>query len=349
MARELGELPADGPLARAWEALVAGAETSGFMQGLAWASFKRLQGLRVIHVGLFQDDALVGGTLAYAAPRGRGVTLLVSPDGPVLPWTERSLAGAGMQALHRLLTDVARREGAIAWRIEPRLPRPRPAALRNFSRAPVDLLPEETLLLDLSTRPEELLAAMHPKGRYNIRLAARKGVVVDTLTGEAGLDAFYAVLEQAATRSDFFLESRAFFAQLLEALAPGGHVHLLLARGAERETATPETCLGGLLLLTHGARATYLYGGVADRDRPRMAGYALQWAAIRLARSLGCQTYDFYGFDPLGRPDHPYARFSRFKRQFGGRPVRYLGAQEHFFVDRLADAVVRAVQEIGWS
>jgi lipid II:glycine glycyltransferase (peptidoglycan interpeptide bridge formation enzyme) len=101
-------------------------------------------------------------------------------------------------------------------------------------------------------------------------------------------------------------------------------------------------------MVTHGRRATYLYGGVTGTERQRMAGYALQWAAIAHAHALGCETYDFYGFDPFGRPDHLYASFSRFKRQFGGRAVQFIGAQEHFFLDRLADAVVRAVQEIGW-
>jgi lipid II:glycine glycyltransferase (peptidoglycan interpeptide bridge formation enzyme) len=138
-------------------------------------------------------------------------------------------------------------------------------------------------------------------------------------------------------RHGFFLEPRAFFATLLETLAPAVHV-----------AWHGETFLGAHLMVTHGRRATYLYGGVTGAERQRMAGYALQWAAIAHAHALGCETYDFYGFDPFGRPDHLYASFSRFKRQFGGRAVQFIGAQEHFFLDRLADAVVRAVQEIGW-
>lgn len=339
--RELA-LEAGGVLAEAWERLVQRQPESGFMQALAWAAFKRRQGLRVLHLGVFDAGVLVAGALAYGAPRPGSIGILVSPDGPVMPWEDEARTAACMKALHAGFRERFSGEGAIAWRIEPRLPRPAPRILRNFTRAPVDLLPCESLYLDLAPTPDQLLAGMRPKGRYNIRLAPRRGVVVEE-AGPEGLDALYDILQQAAGRDGFFLEPREFFAQLLE--APGSFVRLLLARGCE----TQGNHLGALVLVTYGGRATYLYGGVANHGRERMAGYALQWAAITRARELGCRTYDFYGFDPFERPGHLYARFSRFKRQFGGRPVRFIGAHEHLATDRVADAVVRAVQEIGWS
>jgi peptidoglycan pentaglycine glycine transferase (the first glycine) len=346
LARELPELMPEAPLALEWEALVQARPESGFMQGLPWAAFKKRQGLDVVHVGLFEHNRLVGGTLAYVAQRSSGASYLISPDGPVLPWRDELRAQAGMRALHEVIAGVARARGAIAWRLEPRLEPPLHRALRNFRRAPIDLLPSESLLLDLRPPPEDLLSAMRPKGRYNIRLAGRKGVFVEEAPPGHGLESLYAVLEQTARRDGFFLEPPTYFAQLLETLGPSGHARVFVARGSAAPDDAP---LGVLLLITYGNRATYLYGGIADHDRHRMAGYALQWAAILRARELGCEHYDFYGFEPYGRPEHLYARFSRFKRQFGGRPVQYSGAHEHLFLDRLADAVVRAVREIGWS
>ena len=331
----------DGSQAKAWEALVAACPASGFMQGLPWAAFKRRQGLRVYHLGLFEDGVLVGGAIAYGSPRRTGADILVSPDGPVLPWADETRARAGLALLDEAMAELAAREGAMGWRVEPRLEPPLPRGLRNFRRSPVDLLPAESLVLDLLPAPEALLATMHPKGRYNIRLAARRGVEVEELAPDEALEPLYAMLDEAAVRNDFFLEPRAFFAQLLETLAPTGHARVFVAQAEGK-------VLGALLLMRHGARATYLYGGVAHDERPRMAGYALQWTAIQAARAAGCTSYDFYGFDAAGRPDHLYARFSRFKRQFGGRAVRTIGAHEHLYLDRLADAVVRAVQEIGW-
>ena len=99
------------------------------------------------------------------------------------------------------------------------------------------------------------------------------------------------------------------------------------------------------MLVTYGKRATYLYGGISDTKRNLMGGYALQWAALETAKEADCQIYDFYGFDPFRSSEHPYARFSQFKSQFGGEAVKLIGAQDYFFPDNLADAVVKLIRE----
>src|SRR5271170_6740669 len=104
--------------------------------------------------------------------------------------------------------------------------------------------------------------------------------------------------------------------------------------------------LAGMIMIVAGNRATYLYGGTSNQKRQMMAGYALQWHAMITARELNCGTYDFFGFVPPCRIEHPYARFSRFKAQFGGKPQRFVGAHDVVFVDRLADIIVRAIGEL---
>jgi lipid II:glycine glycyltransferase (peptidoglycan interpeptide bridge formation enzyme) len=328
--------------ADAWEGLVQRCPESGFMQSLAWARVKQAQGLQVVHLGLFDGETLVGGAIAFTLPQPTGATLLISPEGPVLPWSDPERAGKALRALLEAMASEAGQVGAIAWRIEPRVAPPRPDVLRGFGRAPIDLVPQQTLYLDLTADDETLLAAMHAKGRYNIRLAGRRGVTVRTSLDPADTRRFYDVVVEAAQRDDFFVEPPGYFSLIAETLMPQGLARYLFA---EHEGET----LGALLLVTHGDRATYFYGGTTNDKRPLMAGYALQWAAIRQAREQRCRQYDFFGFEPHGDPDHLYAGFSRFKRQFGGEAVRFIGAQDHLFVDRLADAVVRAFQEIGSS
>lgn len=335
---QLDDLDPAGELGRRWEALASGSPASGVMQSLHWAAFKRRQGLAVLHLGLLQDRTLVGGALCYAAPHSRGAGLLVAPEGPVLPWEDPALARAGL----RLLLQAAERAApeALALRVEPRLEPPLPRPLRSFRRAPLDLLPTETLYLDLGGPPERLLAQMRPKGRYNIGLAARRGVTVREDRSPGAARRLAALLAEVGQRDGFFVEQPAFFENLTDALAPPGLARCLFAEHAG------ET-LGALLLVCYGARATYLYGGVCNQRRELMAGYALQWAAMQAARAAGCQTYDFYGYEPYGAPEHLYAGFSRFKRQFGGQPRRFIGAHDAFFLDRLADAVVRVAHETG--
>jgi lipid II:glycine glycyltransferase (peptidoglycan interpeptide bridge formation enzyme) len=90
---------------------------------------------------------------------------------------------------------------------------------------------------------------------------------------------------------------------------------------------------------------TDLYGGITDQKRNLMAGYALQWAAMNATKRAGCSVYDFYGFEQFRSPDHAYGRFSQFKRQFGGQVMKFVGAQDYVFLDSLADAFIKAVQE----
>ena len=189
---------------------------------------------------------------------------------------------------------------------------PAPAVLLEFGRAPLDLLPNETLVLDLSPALDQILASMRPKGRYNIRLAERKGVTVRQ--GAAGeiIDVFYPILCQAGGRDHFAVEPLSFFVELASTLVPAGLATLLLA---EHEGET----LGGLILIKNGHTATYLYGGICNTKRNLMAGYALQWQAIKLAKEAGCNTYDMYGYDKFCSPTNRYGRFSKFKNNLAAR------------------------------
>lgn len=337
-ARVLAELDPASGLGAAWERLVAANPASGIMQSLVWADFKRRLGFRTLHLGLFDGDQLVGGLLAYTGPAGPGAGLLVAPEGPVLPWPDEALARAGLRRLLAAAEEQAPALDAVALRIEPRLPAPAPRLLRGFGRAPIDLLAVETLELDLAEPEAAILAQMRPKGRYNIRLAGRRGVTVREDRSPAALPRFYALLAEAGERAGFFVEPPAFFSALAAALLPRGLARFLIAECDGR-------VLAAMLLTTYGARATYLYGGVSNERREAMAGYALQWAAILAGRAAGCRIYDFYGYEPHGAPEHLYANFSRFKRQFGGRPRRWIGAHDYFFLDRLADAVVAVARQ----
>jgi lipid II:glycine glycyltransferase (peptidoglycan interpeptide bridge formation enzyme) len=322
----------------AWDALVAANPASGLGQSWAWADFKEREGHVVDRLGLFVADGLAGGAMLQSYPTRDGRSVLFAPDGPVVQWTDETRAREALRLIIAAATDLAATRRAIALRIEPHLEGPRPQALRRFVRAPLDVYPQYTLLVDLDRTDAELLGAMRPKGRYNVRLAARRGVRVERLEPQAGLRRFYALFEAAAVRNDFFAEPYGFFINLAQAL-PERMLRCYVA-------AHDGDDLAAGLVVHFGDRATYLYGGSSDRKRPLMGPFAMHYEAMRDARDSGRRVYDFYGFEPFGLTDHQYAGFSRFKRQFGGRPVRYLGAHDYVFYDALADAVAEGLVEL---
>jgi lipid II:glycine glycyltransferase (peptidoglycan interpeptide bridge formation enzyme) len=157
-----------------WDNLAKTAPFGCFMQGWAWADFKELEGYKTFRYGLFEEK-LICGCIFYYYPNPGKANLLLATGGPILPLEYRA---AGMQMLLETARKLAKELGAIALRIEP-LWSEKPGYLEGFARAPADLLPSETLLVDLRASETEILAAMKPKGRYNLRLSQRRGVEIE--------------------------------------------------------------------------------------------------------------------------------------------------------------------------
>ncbi|MBX9771546.1 MAG: peptidoglycan bridge formation glycyltransferase FemA/FemB family protein [Candidatus Obscuribacterales bacterium] len=328
----------DPELAQQWANLISASNESGIMQSIDWARFKRSQGFRTFQVLVSDTNHLLGGTIGYMPASRRGASVLMSPDGPVVPWQNEGLARQILVLIQEQITSFSCANDLVGWRIEPRIILPSPRLLRSFSRAPFDLLPQETLYLNLEASEDEILAQMRPKGRYNTRLAAKRGVTVRAITGPDAARVLYSCLCEAGQRDGFFVEPHSFFSQLLESLSPD----ILKCFQAEYDGEI----LGAILVTTFGQRATYLYGGISSHKRNLMAGYLLQWQAILTAKESGCRFYDFYGFDPFGASTHLYAKFSQFKRQFGGKVMRFVGGRDLYFYDQLVDVVVKAVNEL---
>ena len=368
--RSLDQLPPSSTERLEWENLVANNPWTGFMQRLDWAKFKSAMGQIARLIIVRDDQKIIAGTLVYAGRDERKPTIMVAPYGPVLPWGDLDLARRCLRLILDKAEETAMQLNAVSLRIEPRIPHPVPSLLSEFGTGPVNLVPAETLYLDLTLSEEELLRQMKPKCRYNISLSNRRGVQVREMflhNSERGelessaveaqeqgarstCDILYEMLEEAAGRDDFYLEPKNFFDTLLNELASSGQNNsepnsssMLKVFVAEHEGET----LGALVMIVEGKRATYLYGGISNKKRNVMPGYALQWHAIKEAMKLGCQTYDFYGFDQFKLASHSYARFSRFKSGFGGNPMRFIGAQDFVFMDRLVDNVIVFLKDAG--
>lgn len=199
----------------------------------------------------------------------------------------------------------------------------------NLRKAPTDLLPPDTVLVDVSENRDRILSRMKPKTRYNIGLSGRKGVRVRD-AGIDGLPAWYALYRDTARRHGMDLNDMDYFSAALKVSDADcdspARIHLLLAEVAARPVA-------GIMLAISGHRATYLYGASSSdwRDKGFMASYALQWEAIRRARKSGCTDYDMFGVSPAPEPDHPMYGLYRFKTGFGGRMQHRQGCWDYPF------------------
>lgn len=195
----------------------------------------------------------------------------------------------------------------------------------NFRKALSNILPTNTIFLDLGKDEASLLQSMKPKTRYNIGLSQRYGVAV-SVAGTEDLTRWYALYTETARRNGFFLHNIEHFRAVLTSRAANtqspAEVCLLIAEH-EKEP------LAAMFLVITGNRGTYLYGASSSHKRNMMATYALQWKAITLAKEKGCTEYDMFGIAPNPDPDHPLYGLYRFKTGFGGDIYRSMGCWDY--------------------
>jgi lipid II:glycine glycyltransferase (peptidoglycan interpeptide bridge formation enzyme) len=196
---------------------------------------------------------------------------------------------------------------------------------RNLRKAQSNILPSNTIFLDLARDEASLLQSMKSKTRYNIGLAKRNGVTV-SVAGTENLDRWYALYRETANRNNFYLHGMEHFRAVLTSRAENtlspAEVCLLMAEH-EKEP------LAAMFLVITGNRGTYLYGASSSRKRNLMATYALQWRAITLAKERGCTEYDMFGISPNPDPDHPMYGLYRFKTGFGGAIYHSMGCWDY--------------------
>jgi lipid II:glycine glycyltransferase (peptidoglycan interpeptide bridge formation enzyme) len=299
------------------------------MQTEEWGDLKSRFGWsteRIILRG--PSEGIVSGAqiLFRRLPFGLG-TLAYIPKGPLLDWQSVSHVTQTLDALDQ----AARARGAIVLSMEPHLPdrREHTERLTQVGLIPgvASIQPRSTLLVDLRPDENAILGAMKGKTRYNIRLSARKGVMVRQ-GSHSDIDSFNELMAVTGERSRFGVRSPAYYRTAFEVFSRNEQVGLFLAeyRGEP---------LAGLMVFTLGHTAWYFFGASSDALRNLMAPYAVQWAAMRWAKARGCTVYDLWGVPDentqtlesqfTARSDGLWGVY-RFKRGFGGRLARAVGA-----------------------
>jgi len=301
------------------------------LQTHQWVELKSAFGWSVFR---HQSEGCMAQLLLRRTPLGR---LAYIPRGPALnPEPPRD---AAMRRSLAELRDLGQNLGLIALKVEPPWPDDASTAalLRHlgFCQGFQCVQPRSTVLIDISGSEDDILSCMKSKTRYNIRLAARKGVAVRAAPA-SDISAFTSLLHETAGRDGFAIHPPAYYRTALDLFEPAGMAALLLAEYNGE-------ILAGIMLFAFAGTCYYFYGASSSRRRDLMPTYALQWAGIRWARDIGCRYYDLWGIpDEVGQEPEAYMSAEvparkglwgvwRFKRGFGGQVVRYVGAWDYVY------------------
>jgi lipid II:glycine glycyltransferase (peptidoglycan interpeptide bridge formation enzyme) len=300
-------------------------EYNGFLQTEFWASQKGSFGWKAEAVKWRRGEER-GTLLILIRSLPGGLTLAYVPGGPD--------AASGAHDREQFLVELSRELRGIlplfCFFIRYDLPEfssaddAAPAYPESLKKAPLDIQPPDTVVLDLTGGYEEsLLPAMHKKTRYNIRLASKKGVIVEK-AGRDKLKEWYELYLITARRDKIAIHPFSYYDRLFELLeAEKGRDLVLYLAYAEEEL------LAGIIVLFNGKEVVYLYGASSNEKRNLMPAYALQSVAIQDACIAGAVSYDMFGIPPTDDPEHPMAGLYRFKTGFGGEVRHRPGAWDY--------------------
>lgn len=300
-----------------------------FLQMWEWGTFQESSGSRV-HRMRFEDTSgvfAVANALVLGLPFGQ--KCLAIHHGPV---TRGEMSDEQNSIIMQGIRRAAIESGACVIRVDALEKSVADMLEKQGFRARRSAQPNVTSMVDLTQSEEALLAAMHSKTRYNIRVAEKHNVTVrraDHSSPDFARDTelFLKLFAQTTQRDKFSGHHAEYYRRMLRAVVSEQIVAELYLAERKNEQGESEA-LAGAIIAHYDETGVYLHGASSNTGRQYMAPYALHWQAMRDTKKLGGLRYDFWGIAPDDNPAHPWAGITRFKKGFGGSTMVHAGGWE---------------------
>lgn len=329
-----------------WNSALAALPARHVLQSWEWGQFKSRWGWLPRYLLFEESGQPQAAALILRRSVGRFLNILYVPKGPALDYTDAALTDRVLNQL----ASIAKQDRSIFIKIDPDLEAAnrsilldRRAAWRP-SREQIQF--RNTVLIDLTPTEEQLLAAMKPKTRYNVRLAQKKGVVIRAGTA-TDLELLYSMYAETSQRDSFLIRPLNYYRDAwgsfiphLPPPLPATQSNLLDQYSVHRpergnvSEAMPliaevkGQAVAALIVFRFADRAWYMYGMSRNVHRELMPNHLLQWQAMQWAKSRGCTVYDLWGApDELNERDSMWGVY-KFKEGLGGKFAEHVGAYD---------------------
>lgn len=301
-----------------WNIPLQQAANSQFLQSWQWGVFQQALGRRVVRWQVVEGEEVLAAAQCVLMELAMGKKYWYSPRGPVILTSE---AGTLESICHQsvlAMRSVSKTQAVVLWRTEPVSAQSDLLATElsatGFKRGP-GLQPKDEFAVKVGEDEATLLAAMHEKTRYNVRLGLKHGVKARLIDlpdyARRMFPMFWELLQNTSERQHIKSHPKSYYQQLIDLLMPRGVIKLLVA---ERDNEI----IAAHLLAVFGDTIYYLYGGSSYEHRQYMAPFVLHFEGMKLAAKLGKTYYNFGGASPVGAgDDHAWAKLTRFKEGFG--------------------------------
>jgi peptidoglycan pentaglycine glycine transferase (the first glycine) len=329
-----------------WNTLIAAFPAAHILQSWEWGQFKSHYGWDPVYKVWMDGDTITAASLILirrivAAGIGLPVSVMYLPKGPVLhDWGNEQV----WKTVLADLLSLAHKVGAIFIKIDPDvqigtgIPGDPDEEINPIGRIVTNRLVDNgwhfsgeqiqfrnTVLIDITRTEQELLANMKQKTRYNIRLAARKGVVIRSGT-VTDLNLLYRMYNETSVRDSFVIRDEQYYSTLWESFMTSipNNPNSAIAEPLIAEVGGEP--VAAVIVFRFAGKAWYLFGMSTQEQRELMPNYLLQWEAIQRAKNAGCSVYDLWGAPDNFSEKDPLWGVFRFKEGLGGQVIRTFGA-----------------------
>lgn len=291
------------------------ASSPSFLQSIYWQEIQKKNGYKVFLKGVEVDGEIIGYFWAISKNIFKKYSYWYIPRGPI--FIKSNLNKDIWFDFFNIFKKYCQNNNIIFFRLEPLDKNFLELSKNNKNILKTkDIQPRETSFLDLSLSEDQLLKRMAQKTRYNIKLAAKKGVQISEV-GLGGFDNFWKLISLTSDRDKFFIHSKEYYFNLID--SDNNFIKLFEAKKGDKVLASG-------IFSFYQDTVSYLHGASSNEMRNLMAPYLLQWEIIKKAKSRGYRYYDFYGISNKKWPG-----VTRFKKGFGGENYLFLGTFDYVF------------------
>ena len=208
-----------------------------------------------------------------------------------------------------------------------------------------------TFILDLTKSEEDLLKNMHPKTRYNIRIAEKKGVKVIENNSDKAFEEYLKLTKETTQRQNFYAHTQRYHRLMWETLRPKNNEKESTSDGltAHLFTATyAGEVLVAWIVFVLGNTLYYPYGASSNNHREVMASNLMMWEVVKFGKKMGLKKFDMWGaLGPNPDTKDPWYGFHRFKEGYGGKLTEFVGSYD-FVLNQKVYFAYKLMNKIRW-
>lgn len=211
------------------------------------------------------------------------------------------------------------------------------------------LFTKYSFVLDLTPGEDTLLSRMHPKTRYNIKVAQKHKVEIKEDNSEKGFLTFLKLYEETTARQKFYAHTPSYHKKLWEELSKKESALSYHLFHAVVKTDDAEKILTSWVLFTFQDTLYYPYGASSRENREMMANNLIMWEAIRFGKKQKLKQFDMWGaLNPDPNTKDPWYGFHKFKQGYGATLTEYVGSYD-LIINSTMYEFIKVADKLRWS